>query len=212
MYKGFLFDLDGTLVDSLAVVETAWSQWGERHGIAAADILAFIHGKQAITSLRHFLPHADEALLREEFLWLERLESSTTEGIVALPGARELLTQLTAQQIPWAIVTSGSSPVASARYTVLDLPQPEVFITAEQVANGKPHPDPYLLGAKQLNLSPEHCVVVEDAAAGIEAGLAAGCAVVAVNPAQDAAHLAATLRLKTLHELAIHLQPQGFSL
>jgi len=212
MYQGFLFDLDGTLVDSLAVVETAWTQWGERHGIAREDILAFIHGKQAITSLRHFLPHADDSTLREEFLWLEHLESTTLDGIIALPGARELLTFLTDQAIPWAIVTSGSLPVASARYQVLGLPQPKVFITAEQVEKGKPHPDPYLLGAERLNLRPERCVVVEDAPAGIESGLAAGCAVVAVNAAQDTAHLRPTLRLNNLADIVISLEPQGFTL
>ena len=53
--KGFLFDLDGTLVDSLPAVERAWSNWARRHGLAPEEVLAFIHGKQAITSLRHFM-------------------------------------------------------------------------------------------------------------------------------------------------------------
>ncbi|MBT0726744.1 sugar phosphatase [Rosenbergiella australiborealis] len=212
MYRGFLFDLDGTLVDSLAVVESAWSQWGQQQGIAAEEILAFIHGKQAITSLRHFLPHADETTLREEFLWLEHLESTTIEGIIALPGARELLSFLNEQQIPWAIVTSSSLPVATARYQVLNLPLPEVFITAEQVAQGKPYPDPYLLGAKQLNLAPETCVVVEDALAGIQSGLAAGCSVVAVNTQHGSEHLSPTYRLSALTELTISIEPNGFTL
>ncbi|WP_241618023.1 sugar phosphatase [Rosenbergiella epipactidis] len=212
MYQGFLFDLDGTLVDSLAVVETAWSKWGERHAIPASEILAFIHGKQAITSLRHFLPQADEATLREEFLWLEYLESTTVEGIVPLPGAKALLTYLTEQKIPWAIVTSGSLPVATARFEVLAIPRPAVFITAEQVAKGKPHPDPYLLGAEQLGVAPERCVVVEDAVAGIEAGLAAKCAVVAVNAPVEAAHLKATYSLKSLTDLVVTPTAQGFRL
>ena len=50
--KGFLFDLDGTLVDSLPVVERSWCHWADRHGIDHQDVLNFIHGKQAITSLR----------------------------------------------------------------------------------------------------------------------------------------------------------------
>lgn len=53
--KGFLFDLDGTLVDSLPAVERAWSNWARRHGLSPEEVLAFIHGKQAITSLRHFM-------------------------------------------------------------------------------------------------------------------------------------------------------------
>lgn len=183
MYQGFLFDLDGTLVDSLAVVEQAWREWGARHHIANADILAFIHGKQAITSIRHFLPTASEAVIQAEFDWLECYESRALKGVVALPGARQLLTDLSARHIPWGVVTSGSLPVASRRYERLALPVPQVFITAEQVSRGKPYPDPYLLGAKQLGLVPEKCVVVEDAVAGIQSGLSAGCGVVAVNAA-----------------------------
>lgn len=53
--KGFLFDLDGTLVDSLPAVERAWCHWADRFGIAHDEVLGFIHGKQAITSLRHFM-------------------------------------------------------------------------------------------------------------------------------------------------------------
>lgn len=59
--KGFLFDLDGTLVDSLPSVERAWSNWARRHGLSPEEVLAFIHGKQAITSLRHFMAGKSEA-------------------------------------------------------------------------------------------------------------------------------------------------------
>ena len=128
--KGFLFDLDGTLVDSLPAVERAWVSWALSWGVSPQDVLAFIHGKQAI-------------------------------------------------------VTSGSMPVASARHKAAHLPEPEVFITAEQVKHGKPQPDAYLLGAERLGLAPEDCVVVEDAAAGVMAGLAAGCKVIAVNAPDD---------------------------
>ena len=166
-YSGFLFDLDGTLVDSLPAVERAWSNWGARHGIAADEILDFIHGKQAITSLRHFMAGQSEAAIQAEFLALEKTEAEDTDGVRALPGAKALLTQLNALQIPWAIVTSGSVPVAHARHKAAGLPQPAVFITAEQVAKGKPEPDPYLLGAERLKLSPADCVVVEDAPAGV---------------------------------------------
>jgi sugar-phosphatase len=184
--KGFLFDLDGTLVDSLPAVERAWTRWAERHGIDAQEVLDFIHGKQAITSLRHFLPNATEAELQHEFALLEQVEAQDTEGVLALPGAQALLDQLNKLAIPWAIVTSGSVPVASARRIAGGLPHPEVFITCELVKHGKPQPDAYLLGAERLGLAPQECVVVEDAPAGILSGLAAGCQVIAVNaPAQS---------------------------
>lgn len=210
MYQGFLFDLDGTLVDSLAVVEDAWTTWGAQHNLSRQEILDFIHGKPAIASLRHFLSGADEETVQREFDLLERIEAQNVQGIKALPGARELLVTLTEQQIPWAIVTSGSVPVAQARYQKLDLPKPDVFITAEKVKRGKPAPDPYILGAQQLGLSPAHCVVVEDALAGIQAGLAAGCTVVAVNA--PANHPPVSFALSSLEQLSVKKTPQGFTL
>lgn len=183
--KGFLFDLDGTLVDSLPAVERSWINWALSWGVNPQDVLAFIHGKQAITSLRHFMEGESEETIQKEFLKLEQIEATDTEGVTALPGAHLLLSELNRQNIPWAIVTSGSMPVASARHKAANLPEPEVFITAEQVKHGKPQPDAYLLGAERLGLAPEDCVVVEDAAAGVMAGLAAGCKVIAVNAPDD---------------------------
>jgi sugar-phosphatase len=179
--KGFLFDLDGTLVNSLPAVERAWCNWADRFGISHDEVLNFIHGKQAITSLRHFMAGASEAEIAAEFTRLEEIEASDTDGITPLPGAIELLQHLDASAIPWAIVTSGSVPVAHARHRATGLPMPKVFVTAEQVKHGKPEPDAYLLGAELLGLAPETCVVVEDAAAGVLSGLAAGCHVIAVN-------------------------------
>lgn len=179
--KGFLFDLDGTLVDSLPVVERSWCHWADRHGIDHQDVLNFIHGKQAITSLRHFLPGRSEDEIQSEFTYLEQIEAADTDGIVALPGAIELLQHLNEAHIPWAIVTSGSVPVAHARHKAAGLPLPEVFVTAERVKRGKPEPDAFLLGAELLGLHPADCVVVEDAAAGVLAGLNAASHVIAVN-------------------------------
>ncbi len=148
--KGFLFDLDGTLVDSLPVVERSWCKWGDRFAIDHDEILSFIHGKQAITSIRHFMPGRSEEDIQAEFRFLEQIEATDIEGIVALPGALTLLSTLNEAGIPWAIVTSGSVPVAHARHRAAGLPMPEVFITAEQVKHGKPAPDAYLLGAERL--------------------------------------------------------------
>jgi len=203
-YSGFLFDLDGTLVDSLPAVERAWSNWAARQGIAADDVLAFIHGKQAITSLRHFMAGQSEEAIQAEFLALEQTEAKDTDGVQALPGAKALLSTLNELQIPWAIVTSGSVPVAHARHKAAGLPQPTVFITAEQVVKGKPEPDPYLLGAKKLGLSPDVCVVVEDAPAGVLSGLNAGCAVIAANAPADTPRLnEVTIQLTSLESLVV---------
>ncbi|MDI3439455.1 sugar phosphatase [Erwinia sp. V90_4] len=208
--KGFLFDLDGTLVDSLAVVERAWKNWGKRHGIAPEEVLGFIHGKQAITSLRHFMSGASAEEIQQEFIALEKLEAEDIDGIVALPGAVELLSQLDELEIPWAIVTSGSVPVASARHAAAGLPAPAAFVTAERVERGKPEPDAYLLGAQLLDLEPEECVVVEDAAAGILSGLASGSHVIAVNAPADSPRLEdVDMVLSSLEELIINKNPDG---
>ncbi len=208
--KGFLFDLDGTLVDSLPVVERSWCRWADRQGIDHQEVLNFIHGKQAITSLRHFLQGRSEADIQAEFTWLEQVEATDTDGITALPGALELLRHLNESGIPWAIVTSGSVPVAHARHKAAGLPVPEVFITAERVTRGKPEPDAFLLGAKLLGLAPEECVVVEDAAAGVLAGLNAGCHVIAVNvPAHSPRLEEADLVLNTLEAVAVSRTADG---
>lgn len=208
--KGFLFDLDGTLVDSLPAVERAWVNWAKRRGVDPQDVLDFIHGKQAITSLRHFMPGESEAAIQQEFLLLEQVEAQDTEGVTALPGAAALLARLNQLDIPWAIVTSGSIPVATARRNAGGLPQPEVFITAEQVKKGKPQPDAYLLGAERLGLAPQDCVVVEDAAAVILSGLAAGCQVIAVNAPADAPKLdQVDLLLSSLEQIAVSKTEQG---
>lgn len=208
--KGFLFDLDGTLVDSLPAVERAWCNWADRFGIAHDEVLNFIHGKQAITSLRHFMAGSTDAQIAAEFTRLEQIEAQDTKGITALPGAVELLTHLDASGIPWAIVTSGSAPVAHARHRAAGLPAPQAFITAEQVKHGKPEPDAYLIGAEQLGLSPQACVVVEDAAAGILSGLAAGCHVIAVNvPAGSPRLDEVDFALTALEALSVIRQPDG---
>jgi len=208
--KGFLFDLDGTLVDSLPAVERAWINWAKRFDISPAEVLGFIHGKQAITSLRHFMAGASEEEIQQEFTRLEKIESQDTDGVTALPGAVELLAHLNEAGIPWAIVTSGSVPVAAARRLAGGLPEPEIFVTAERVAHGKPEPDAYLLGAQLLGLEPEECVVVEDAPAGVLSGLAAGCHVIAVNaPAETPRLEHVDYILRSLTELLIQKLPDG---
>ncbi|EMG9772913.1 sugar phosphatase [Klebsiella aerogenes] len=208
--KGFLFDLDGTLVDSLPVVERSWCKWGDRFGIPHDEILGFIHGKQAITSIRHFMPGRSEEDIQAEFRFLEQIEATDIDGIVALPGALNLLNTLNEAGIPWAIVTSGSIPVAHARHRAAGLPMPKVFVTAEQVKKGKPAPDAYLLGAELLGIPAQQCAVVEDAPAGLLSGLAAGCRTIAVNVPADAPGLdEADLVLTTLESLRIERQADG---
>lgn len=210
--KAILFDLDGTLVDSASRVQRLWVDWGKRHGIAPQSILEVMHGRRADETIRLVAPHLP---LRDEFLALEQEEISDMEGVRPYPSAGELLGRLSLRQ--WAIVTSGTRRVASARLRHVNLPIPAIFITAEDVNTGKPAPDGYLLAASRLDLSPAECVVVEDAPAGIQAGKAAGMRVIAVAStlAKEAlgqadlvvANLSDMQLVETRSEIRIQLDP-----
>ncbi|WMY96677.1 MAG: sugar phosphatase [Arsenophonus sp.] len=183
--KGFLFDLDGTLVDSLSIVEFCWKKFSNRIGIAEKDVLKYIHGKPAITSIRHFMPNADETDIKEIFSWLENMEKKNMSDIVAMPGAISLLEKLNKFSIPWSIVTSATMSIAVNRIKAAGLPEPLHWVTVEKVKKGKPYPDPFLLGAKLLGLPANFCIAFEDAEAGIYSALDAGCKVIALNTQLD---------------------------
>jgi len=108
---------------------------------------------------------------------VERREIEDTEGVVALPGSRELLSQLPDDR--WAVVTSATRPLAEARLRVAGLPIPKFFVTSNDIVKGKPDPEPYIKGAALLGVSPMVCVVVEDVPAGIRSGKGAGARVIA---------------------------------
>jgi len=173
--KAILFDLDGTLIDSAPRIQRLWHDWGKRHGIAPQSILEFMHGRRADETISLVAPHL---ALKDEVYALETDEVSDMDGVNPYSSAKDLLSKLSATQ--WAIVTSGSVRVASARIKHVGLPTPDIFITADDVKRGKPSPDGYLLAANRLSLKPSDCVVVEDAPAGIQAGKAAGMKVIAV--------------------------------
>src|SRR3712207_2036721 len=182
--EAILFDLDGVLVDSHAVVVRTWRDWAEGRGLDAERILEVAHGRRAAEVVRLFAPDLDaEAEARE----LERIEVEDLEGVLEIEGARELLTSLPADG--WTVVTSGTRALASGRMRHVGLPLPERFVSADDVENGKPHPEAYLKGAEILGAPPEACVVIEDAPAGIRSAKAAGMRVVAVATTHRAEQL-----------------------
>ena len=100
-----------------------------------------------------------------------------------VPGSRSLLAHLETAGAPWAIVTSGTRPLVTGWLEVMKLAHPRFMVTAEEVANGKPDPACYRLGAARLGLEgakPESLLVLEDAPAGVRSGKAAGYRVVAL--------------------------------
>lgn len=198
-----LFDLDGVLVDSSAAITRQWQWWAARHGIEMAAIQEIWHGRRAIDIMRAVAPHVD---LIEEARLLQEGETNDTAGVVAHAGARALLQTLPSDR--WAIATSGPRPVATARLRSAELPIPTVFVTGDDVRNGKPNPDPYLLAAKGLGIDPARCVVIEDAVAGVAAGRAAGAQVIAVTTNHTADELAeATVVIAGVGQLRFTVEP-----
>jgi mannitol-1-/sugar-/sorbitol-6-phosphatase len=172
--KALLFDMDGVLIDSTPAVARVWRQWAIEHGFEPESTIRMAHGRPSIATLRDLLPDADHEAENRE---VERREIEDTEGVVALPGSRELLLELPNDR--WAVVTSATRPLAEARLRVAGLPIPRFFLTSNDIVHGKPDPEPYIKGANLLGLSAADCLVVEDVPAGIRSGKGAGARVIA---------------------------------
>lgn len=182
MASGVLFDMDGTLVDSTAVVEATWTRFGQDHGIEPAEILAFSHGRQAISTIEHFLPDLDRDEQLRIAAALVAEESASSEGIFEIPGAAAFVDRLLDAGVPVALVTSAPRDLAAGRMAAAGLTMPTAFVPSEDVEHGKPHPDGYLRGAALLGVAATDCVAFEDAPAGLESAIASGATTVVVGP------------------------------
>jgi sugar-phosphatase len=166
-----LFDLDGVLVDSTGSVDRQWRLWARERGIAEEKVIAIAHGVRAEAEVRA----------------LEKREAADRDGVAVMPGAVDLV-----HRIPeglWCVVTSGSRYLATGRLRLAGIPVPQVMVTADDVVNGKPHPEPYLKGAELLKVDPKECLVIEDAPAGIVSAHAAGMKVLALTSTYAASAL-----------------------
>src|SRR6185295_19001746 len=181
-FAAVLSDLDGVLVDSGAEVERIWREWAVSRGLDPDEVGRTSHGVPGVQVIERFAPELDAAAESER---LDEEHAQT--GGVALPGAAELLAEIS----PLAVVTSCTPPLAPARFSASGLTPPTVVITSDLTPRGKPYPDPYLAGAVALGISPEDCLVIEDAPAGITAGLAAGATVWAVTTTHAVSELSA---------------------
>jgi sugar-phosphatase len=175
-----LFDMDGTLVDSTALVEEVWTEFSHTHGLNAAQVIAFAHGRPSRDTISTFLPDQEDlARALESF---HHVEATRFSAVTAIPGARDVVASLPTGR--WAVVTSAIREPAKERLAAVGMPLPTVLIGADDVRAGKPHPEGYARAARELGFAPQDCVVFEDTAAGIEAGLAAGCQAVVVGAAR----------------------------
>lgn len=174
-----LLDMDGTLVDSTAVVERLWSDWAVAHELRPSDVLQVVHGRQGHESMALLLPERphDENIAENQLLLAQEVRQ--TGGVVAIAGAAQLLESLAG--FPHALVTSATLELATVRMQTAGLAVPEVAVTAENVSASKPDPEGFLAAAALLEVPATECVVFEDSATGIAAARAAGMHVIGVG-------------------------------
>jgi sugar-phosphatase len=176
-FGAFLFDMDGTVLNSIAAAERVWSAWAVRHGVDVERFLPTIHGARAIDTINRLnLPGVDA---QAQALFIAQAEIDDVEGIIEIPGAQAFLNALPANR--WAMVTSAPRDLALRRMAAAGICEPAVMITAEDVTAGKPDPAGYRLAARRLGLEVGDCLIFEDAAVGIQAAEAAGAALLIVT-------------------------------
>jgi len=180
-YDAFLFDMDGTILTSIPAVERAWTAWAERVGVPTDEVMAYLHGRPARDTISRFAPKGSD--VAAEVAWLDAREIEDIDGVAPIAGAASFLSALPADR--WAVVTSANRALALVRIKAAGLPLPRVLVSSDDVHQGKPHPEGFLLGARTLGFPVENCLVFEDTGAGLAAGRAAGAALVRIAGDHD---------------------------
>jgi sugar-phosphatase len=176
--KGLLFDMDGVLISSIASVNRCWRRWAAHYEVPNADKFVIAHGTRAVDIIVGLRPDFGPEQIAVGLRLIEDMEIDDMADLKVLPGVKALLGGL--PQNRWTIVTSATRRLTLARLAEAGLPVPELLIAGDDVTHGKPHPEPYLTGARRLGFAPEECVVVEDAPSGVGSGKAAGSRVLGV--------------------------------
>ncbi|KAI8075157.1 HAD-like domain-containing protein [Gongronella butleri] len=205
--QGFVFDLDGTLMDTTPLIIKHWHAFALEHGLDAEKILASSHGQRTIDTIAKWVP---EKATQEHVDYYERKLAMEPEGVTVLPGVARLL-----ESIPlgkWSIYTAGTKFMAESRLKQCNIPIPAGLVTADKVTNGKPHPEGYLKGAELINAPANKCIVFEDAPHGIKSGKAAGMTVIACTTTHSAEQLRAAgadYVVDYLSEVEVHITGDG---
>lgn len=193
-----LFDMDGTIVDSVAATERCWTAWAEEHGVL--DRLVIDHGRPAEYTIMAAMPHVDGVELERLVAGQRLRETSDLEGIVSIVGAHELFAWLDLHSVPWGVVTSADHDLARARMGACGI-EPPMLVTREDVGHGKPDPEPFLLGAERLGVPASRCLVAEDSLPGLASGRAAGALTAGVGQHD------CDVRVRDMADLHRRLQP-----
>lgn len=175
---GVLFDMDGVLVRSTHGDERCWTRWVTHHGLTETFDLRRTHGRRAVDTIREYLPELTSEAMADHLAQLDSFADEEQFGVIAYPGAIELLASIPPYR--WTVVTSASEKMMRSRLREAGMTTPRHTVGGDTITMGKPHPEGYLRGAGILTRQPGECLVVEDAPAGVRAGKAAGCQVLAV--------------------------------
>ncbi len=192
--KALLFDLDGTLIDSMPAHEQAWITWHQRHSIAmqAEGFFASTAGRTNDEILRDMLPGRTAA---EYEAWVDEKESLYRElaahSLTLITGAHDYLVAARAAGFSLAICTASTPKNMALAFAKFGLDKMVDTVTSPSDGlRGKPHPDIFLEAAKRLKIEPADCVVFEDAPLGVEAARRAGMTAVALITTLPAAAFA----------------------
>ncbi|MBI3526989.1 MAG: HAD-IA family hydrolase [Betaproteobacteria bacterium] len=205
-YKALLFDMDGTVLNSIAAAEHVWGAWAIDHGLDIVSFLPTIHGVRSVDRIAALeLPGINPEI---EAQAITEAEIASVDGIVEIAGAAKFLRSLPANR--WAIVTSAPLALAKARLKAAGLPLPKVLVTSEDVTTGKPDPEGYELAAKKLGVNAKECLIFEDSAVGILAAQAAGAQVLVIAEAHIHRIEIAGTTIPAYEDLIAHLDDEGF--
>ena len=186
MSRAVLFDVDGTLVDSMANLRHVWRGWAEHYGLDGERVWACAKRTAPLATFAEVAPDQDPADCIAKLHELED-EDARSGDYSAFPTAAELLWTLPADG--WGVVTSNYRHRTLMRFDRLGLPAPRVLVDAASVRHGKPDPEGYLAAAHALGRAAADCLVIEDSPSGVEAGVRARMTVWSVGAtAVDNAH------------------------
>ena len=206
--KAVIFDLDGLMVDTEPLAKQAWNEVLRDYDLELEEeLFERMIGLRLQDSARMVIEElsisADvDELGRKESLKFQEILAS---GLATMPGLNRLLISLQEQRLPWAVATSSGMVYAKRVLSMIDLlDQCQAVAAGDEVANGKPHPDLYLLASGRLGIPPENCLALEDSVMGCQSAHAAGMATIAIPSAllTRAQYDCADLVLNSLGEVA----------